>query len=160
MCKGYEPILPVVHGAVGDVPREHLAQPPGARARHRRARRRQQRVAVAATHITTHYSIFCYKQANIVSKPCRGFRGNMLGDMPSACGLKSPWCYDTWGLSPFTSSSTCMRWGQNATSVLHWFLNSRLNPAQTLHSQTLAKRGWHKHKIKLTHNFENKNFQK
>lgn len=48
IVKGYEPILPVGGGARGDVRGEHLAQAAGAPARHRRARRRQQRVAVAA----------------------------------------------------------------------------------------------------------------
>lgn len=47
VVKGYEPVLPVVQRAMRHVSSEHLAQPAGARARHGRARRWQQRVAVA-----------------------------------------------------------------------------------------------------------------
>lgn len=54
LLKGYEPVLPIVHGAVGDMPREHLPQAARARARHRRTRRRQQRVTIAtpSSHIS------------------------------------------------------------------------------------------------------------
>ena len=48
VTKGYEPVLPVGGGARGHVRVEERAQAAGAPARHRRARRRQQRVAVAA----------------------------------------------------------------------------------------------------------------